>query len=331
MADTDPLSQLRGRPGIIRLHGHRGARGVLPENTLVSMRHALDCRLNAVEFDVRFSRDAVPVVTHDARLSPDIARGPDGRWLDAPGPAVNSLPLREIRQYRVGELRPGSAYAARFCDQAMVPETAIPTLDEVAALLAGDDRRGVWLNLEIKWDPHQDPDALPPERAIGAILDVLGARAMLGRTLIQSFDWRLLQELARQAPEVARSALSALPRPALGRPGNVFPASPLLAGFSPDDFAGSLPRMVQATGAAVWSPRHSDLTDDDLTLAHELGLIVNTWTVNAAKDIDRMIELGVDGIITDYPGRAQQRLAARSMSWRAGWPAAPQPEQRLGS
>jgi len=315
MSARDPLAPLRRAPGVIRLHGHRGARGIMPENTMAGYRFALDCGLKAMEFDVLFTRDATPVLTHNGRLSPDAVRGPDGNWLEPPGPRVRDLSVEELRRFDVGGLRDGALYASRFPDQAVLRGQTIPLLDDLAALVARPEHGDVWLNLEIKSNPHH-PDETPPiPELVAATLAVIRRHGVEDRTLLQCFDWRVLQEIARQAPEMPRSFLSALAAADNRDEDNIYPDSPWMAGLSPDDHGGSLPGLVAAAGGQVWSPFYRDLVAADLKAAHDLGLVVNVWTVNEARDIDRMIEMGVDGIITDYPGRAQRRLQAHGLDW----------------
>ena len=316
MTETDHLAPLRRAPGVIRLHGHRGARGVLPENTMEGFAFALSIGLEALEFDVLLSADDVPVITHNARLSPDFVRDSQGNWVSAPGPVVRALTAAELSRYEVGALRRGRPYGTQFGEQSEVAGARIPPLAELAALLARPEHRRVWLNLEVKSSPlHPDWFAPPPEAA-AAILAVLTAHGVRGRTLVQSFDWRVLSAFRRLAPDLPLSYLSAVRR--RGAPGeaNIYPGSPWMDGRAARSGPADLPALVAAAGGQVWSPHFRDLTRDDLAAARERDLLVNVWTVNEIGDIDRMIEFGVDGIITDYPGRVQHRLRAHGMGWR---------------
>ena len=315
MGASDPLGALRRAPGVIRLHGHRGARGIFPENTMAGYRFVLECGLKAMEFDVLFARDGTPVLTHNGRLSPDAVRDADGNWISAPGPVVHGFSVEELRRFDVGGLRDGSLYASRFPEQAVLTGERIPLLDDLAALVSQPEHGDVWLNLEIKSNPHH-PDETPPiPELVAATLEVITRHGLEKRTLLQCFDWRVLQEIAVQAPGMARSFLSTIAEPETREEDNIYPNSPWMAGLALEDYAGSLPRLVAEAGGQVWSPYFRDLTQGDLNDAHDLGLIVNVWTVNEPHHIDRMIELGVDGIITDYPGRAQRRLVAHGLDW----------------
>jgi len=112
----------------IDLQGHRGARGLLPENTLEGFAAALAIGVDTVELDVGMTADDVVVVTHDAMLNPDITRTADDAWLAKRGPAIRSLRAADLAQYDVGRIRPGTAYAALYPDQAPRDGARIPTL-----------------------------------------------------------------------------------------------------------------------------------------------------------------------------------------------------------
>src|SRR5687768_16976055 len=118
----------------IDLQGHRGARGLLPENTLPAFERAIALGVTTVELDVGITRDGVVVVHHDRTLNPDLARGPDGQWVKAPAPTIFSLTFEQLKTYDVGRLRPGSEYLSRFKDQKPADGTRIPKLEDVLKL-----------------------------------------------------------------------------------------------------------------------------------------------------------------------------------------------------
>src|SRR5215831_2778600 len=116
------------------LQGHRGARGLAPENTLEAFATALKIGVTTLELDLGVSKDGVVVVSHDRVLNPDHTRGPDGEFLSGPGPRIHDLTLAELQTYDVGRLKPGTAYAAAFPQQRAVDGARIPTLSEVFSL-----------------------------------------------------------------------------------------------------------------------------------------------------------------------------------------------------
>ncbi len=157
--------------------------------------------------------------------------------------------------------------------------------------------------------PTSGADAPYPETFAAAVAAAVRAAGLADRVAVQSFDWRTLVALRRVAPEIARVCLTA-ERPgfdtvARGTPG----PSPWTAGLDVDDFGGSTPRLVAAAGCAVWSPAFRDLTQGTVAEAKTLGLKVIPWTVNERADMDRLIGVGVDGLITDYPDRLHVVMA----------------------
>jgi len=311
-----------GEAAALDLQGHRGARGLAPENTLAAFARALAIGVDTLEMDLALSRDGVVIVSHDPKLNPDLVRDADGRWLTPPGPILHELDLAEIRSFDVGRIRPGSDYARRFPEQEPADGARLPTLAEVVALTreAGNDM--VRFNVETKLSPLE-PDLAPaPDAFARAVVEAVRREGIADRTIIQSFDWRTLREAEVLAPEIARACLTAeqrwLDNVARGRPG----ASPWIAGFDADDFA-SVPALVAAAGCTIWSPYVGDVDGEDLDRAHALGLEVVVWTVNAPDAMARLIDLGVDGIITDYPDRLRAVMAEAGLPLPAPTPVAP--------
>ena len=262
------------------IQGHRGARGHLPENTLPGFERALQLGATTLELDVGVTRDGVVVVHHDRSLNADVARGPDGAWIAAPGPLIKDLAFEELQRYDVGRLRPGSAYEKRFPLQRPVDGARVPRLSEVLALPAR-------FNIETKVSPdapHETLAAEPFARALIAEVRKAGAAA---RTTIQSFDWRTLEVVEREAPEVATVYLTGRRNPE--------------------------PQAVHAAGGRIWSPDFTTLTPQKLAAARALGLKIVPWTVNEPTDIARLLGMKVDGIISDYPDRVVVEIRRRGM------------------
>ncbi len=290
------------------IQGHRGARGLLPENTLPAFRRAIELGVDQLELDIGMTRDGVPVVHHDRALNPDIARDADGKWLSGPRLLLWHLQSRALSGFDVGRTRPGSRIAERFPEQEPRDGARVPTLREILALGRGPGAEALRFNIEIKLSPLEPDDTADPTRLVQATVGVLESEGMSGRATIQSFDWRIFREVQAQAPEirtvcltVERSWFDTIER---GRPG----PSPWTAGLDIDAVGGSVPRLVQQAGCAVWSPYFRDLTAKTLAEAHGLGLSVVVWTVNDVTDMETMATLGVDGLITDYPDRAIRLL-----------------------
>jgi glycerophosphoryl diester phosphodiesterase len=303
-------SAARDRP--FDLQGHRGARGLAPENTLAAFARALSIGVTTLELDTAVTRDGVVVVSHDSALNPDLTRRPDGTWLEAPGPVIFSLTRNELLHYDVGRLRPGSPYARNFPDQVPVEGTRIPTLREVYALAKKAGNATVRFNVETKLDPGKPDETPAPDAFADAVLAVVREAGALDRTSIQSFDWRTLRRVQKVAPTVETCYLSQQGGDQIqaGRPG----ASPWLAGLDVDAFGGSMPRLVQAAGGRCWSPNFRDLSADTLAEAHRLGLRVVPWTVNRPEDVAAVIALGVDGLISDRPDLARRAMEEKGLA-----------------
>lgn len=308
------LDALRRGPGFLNVFGHRGARGVLPENTMPGFRHIAEMGLPAVEFDVLVTADGTAVLTHNPTLSADTTRDGSGAWIEGDGHCIANLTDRQLSGFDVGAIRLGTAYHARFPEQARMDRLPVPLLAELCALAV--DYPDLWLNVEIKSNPYF-PDQTPDPAALArATIAPLREHGLLDRTLLQSFDWRVIHAVRDQAPQICRAYLTdARPHGPDVVP-NVFPNSAWLDGCDLADHDGSLPQAVADLGGHAWCPYVDEVTADDVARAHDLGLLVTVWTVNRPEDIRRMAEIGVDGIITDFPGRAQNVLAAMGLGWR---------------
>jgi glycerophosphoryl diester phosphodiesterase len=304
------------------LQGHRGARGLLPENTLPAFARALAIGVTTLELDSVITRDGVVVVSHDPALNPDITRGPGGAWITRGDLAIRTLAWQELQVYDVGRIRPQTTYAQRFATQQPIDGARIPRLAEVFDLARRAGNSSVRFNIETKISPEQPQLTASPEVFARALIRLIRAENLESRTTIQSFDWRTLQIVQREAPGIATVYLSAQ-QPWLDNIRARDDSSPWTAGFHVTRYGGSVPQMVKAAGGAVWSPHFGDLTRERLNEARQLGLKVIVWTVNDDADIKRMIDWGVDGIISDYPDRLRQLAAGRGLALPPATPVMP--------
>lgn len=295
----------------VEIQGHRGARGLLPESTLAGFEHALRLGVDILELDVGLSKDGVVVISHDAKLNPELTRDADGQWLAGERPALRSLTYAEIARYNVGQARPGSMVAKRFPDQAALKHAPIPRLRDLFALTARAQASRVRFNIELKIRPGWPDVYAPPDVFADAVASVIESAAVEDRVTIQSFDWRALVAMKVRLPAVRLAALSTqqpwFDNIRVGHAG----ASPWTAGLDVDDFNASVPHMVKTLGVDEWSPNWRDLNAENLKVARDLGLEVSVWTVNLRHQMGQVIELGVDSIITDYPDRLRAELVAR--------------------
>ena len=297
----------------IDLQGHRGARALWPENTLAGFARTLALGVTTLELDIAITRDGVPVISHDPLLNPDLTRGPDGRFIDAPGPRIRDLTLEELQRYDVGRIRPGTRYATLYPEQQPLDGARIPRLDDLLTMVqrAGDAR--VRLAIETKLHPGHPDDTLPPEAFARTVIEAVRSAGLARRCSILSFDWRTLAVVQKEAPEIATVYLTARQR-WLDNIGADRPeGSAWTAGVRWRDH-GSVPRMVHAAGGRAWSSYFGDLDAAQVREAQALGIQVLAWTVNEPRDIERVLDLGVDGIVSDRPDRVREAMARRGMA-----------------
>ena len=314
----DPLASLRKAPGIVRLHGHRGARGIWPENTMFGFKNTLDLGVRVVELDILLTRDEIPVVTHNPTLMAATTRDEHGLWVQAEDLKISDFTFEELRRFDVGGIRAGTAYGARYPEQAFLFGQAIPSFTEVLQLVGREVYKDVWLNIEIKSTPLHPGLTPPPAKLAHHVVHAIQDAGLQDRVIVQSFDWRVLREVAQIAPALARSHLTYLDCATPVMQPNIYADSPWMAGTSVAPDRADLCDVIAGMGGKIWSPFHEDITAQDVARAQALGLIVNAWTVNEIGDIDRVLAAGVDGIITDYPARVQRRLLERGLRWHEG-------------
>jgi len=286
--------------GAVELHGHRGARGLAPENTLEGFKVALSHGVDFLEIDVGLSRDNQVIIHHDRSLNVAATRR-NGEWIDQPI-QIRSLSVMELQVYDVGRLNPSSSSAALFPDQVPVDGARIPTLAQLLLLpefAAGLQTR---LNIEIKTSPDAPDETASPEDLCDALLREIDAHGLRQRCRIQSFDWRNLIYLRELAPDLELGFLTLSMNDCEG--------SRWFAGLE-QDFDGTTVSLIEAirrVGGQCWGPDFATISVDDVACAQAHGIKVSVWTVNAVPDMHRMLAFGVDAITTDYPDRARALL-----------------------
>jgi glycerophosphoryl diester phosphodiesterase len=282
----------------IEIIGHRGARGLFPENSVEGFRQCLALGLRSFELDVGLTADGVVVVSHDLALNPAFTRDADGNWLNGTGPLLHHLTFDAVRSYDVGRIRPATPYRLLHRSQHGLDGVRIPTLEEV--LLLSSEAHFI---IELKTDPrHPDWTAAPTVMA-DSVLAVVDQAGAAGRVIIESFDWRGPRHVRRIRPELQTAWLT--------RDETVRDAALWWDGITPADFANSIAAAVAAQGGQIWAPGWETVTRAAVAEAHDLGLRVIPWTVNRRAALRRMIAQGVDGIITDRPDVASCIVAER--------------------
>jgi glycerophosphoryl diester phosphodiesterase len=275
--------------------------------------------VHTIELDVAMTADDVLVVSHDLALNAELTRGPDGHWLQAAGPPLRSLRFAALCRYDVGRARPGSASAAAFPDQRPDDGARIPTLAEVFARTADS---GVRIDVELKTDPNDPGLTIAPAAMAEAVLAAASAAKAMHRLTVRAFEWAGLRYLRATRPEIPLVWLTDAETAAGAA---LWWRSP-----GPEAFGGSVGRAVAAAAMgpaaaapATWAPDHVGLTEPAIAEAHALGLRVVPWTVNAVRDMRRLIGWGVDGFCTDRPDLARPVLARAGLDLPAAWPGFP--------
>ncbi len=252
----------------------------MPENTVPSMRKALDMGANVLEVDIQVSRDKQVVVAHDPHINHHITLSPDGEEISeeqAKQYVLYQMPYAEIRKFDVG-----SKYHTGFPEQKKL-QTYMPLLgeliDSVEQYTAAKGLAPVIYNIEVKADPSRDGVYQPePEEYIRLVLDVVKQREIEGRFYIQSFDVRQIQQVRQQSPGITTALLT-------GDGKVTFSKNIEKVGFIPQ----------------IYSPHYSLVTEELVKECHTQGMRLVPWTVNSLEEMKKLKAMGVDGIITDYP------------------------------
>ena len=257
--------------------GHRGARGLYPENTIGAMLEALKYPITTLELDVVISKDKQVIVSHEPWMSEEICLDPHGKKIEGKKHNLYQLSQEEIVKYDCGSIP-----HPRFPKQQKV-SVGRPSLGKLLEVteeaLKNLNRTNVQYNIEIKSTPEDEKSGYQPgipefsELVIKTILE----KIPVSRFVIQSFDWRVLKYVHQKYPEIKLSALYE---------GEIAPAVLIFElGFNP----------------SIYSPHYLALKKEHVEGYHKSGIKVIPWTVNDAQVMHSLLEMGVDGIITDYP------------------------------
>jgi glycerophosphoryl diester phosphodiesterase len=269
-----------GRKQIV-VQGHRGARGLYPENTLPAFIEAVRLGVDTLEMDVVISQDKQVVVSHEAWMNADFCSGPDGLQLKKETEHKYNLykmPYAEIVKFDCGK-RGNSEFPMQKALPAHKPLLS-EVITQVEIYVRNNKLPQIGYNIEIKSDPKDDGIYHPdPGTFTDLVLAEIKEHDFLPRIILQSFDVRILQELKKKNPAIVISLLVE------NTDGLILNLQRL--GFQPDIYA---PEFI--------------LVDEELVKAlHAKDIKLIPWTVNETADMKKLIAIGVDGIITDYPDK----------------------------
>jgi glycerophosphoryl diester phosphodiesterase len=306
------------------IQAHRGGLGLRSENTLSSFGNALRLGVTTLELDIQITKDGQAVVTHDrkttglkcADTAPAFPGDPEFPYI---GRYIMDLTLAQVRTLDCGfQQLPG------FPEQENTPGSRIPLLSEVFALVRGYHADDVMLNIETKHEVVPEdapPQTAPREQFVQVVAREIREAGFLDQVTIQSFDWAALMLMRAEEPRLPIVALTNYDFLQVGQPG----ASPWLGGIDIDDFGGDPIAAIRSFGADAFSPVHGFpqggrfgdpnyqpyVTKEMVAHAHRYGIKVIPWTVDDPATLNKLIDDGVDGIITDYPDRLRQIAADR--------------------
>jgi len=265
--------------------GHRGTRGLMPENTIPSMYKALDYDVNTVEVDVLISKDKKVVISHDIYFHPDISTTPDGKYLDnkeAQKHLLYQMNYDSIKKYDVG-LKPHKD----FPQQQKIPayKPLLGELIDSTDWYAKSIGKPVMYNIELKTNAAYDGTKQPPvEETVDLVMQVVKEKKIEDRSYLQSFDFRPLQILHKKYPNIVTAVLIS------DKDKRSFEQQLNELGYSPQ----------------MYSPHYSLVTAELVKECHKRNIKLIPWTVNTLEEMKKMKQLGVDGIITDYPNYFSQ-------------------------
>lgn len=281
----------------VKIYAHRGGRALWPENTLYAYQHAIKYPIDFIDMDVVLSKDGELIIYHDLRLNPFITKNAKGNWIKN-SPALNHLTLDEIKQYSVGSIRKGSAYANSFPAQENRNHLAIPTLLEVLNWMKHSHINKLGLQIEIKTNPKSANYFQESNRIVTRLDELLKQFKFGSRVEIQSFDFLILDKLHKKNKSLKLAYLTDKNHPIIS-PNK----TKQIKKFDIVD-------TVFKHQATLWEPPADEVNAQQIQKAHQLGLQVVVWGLSASlaeekKQIQRLVKMCVDGIITDRPNLAK--------------------------
>lgn len=257
---------------------HRGGRGLQPENTIPAMLNALKLGVTTLEMDTHITADGKVVLSHDDALNPLFALTPEGKEIpkeDAHRHVIYKMPYAEISRFDVGT-KPYEKFPQQQKIKAHIPLLA-DVIDDVQRYLKVNKKPQVFYNIETKSNPKNDNVYNPePEKFVNLLMAVIQSKNIMPYVIIQSFDKRTLQVLHRKYPQVRTSYLVDK---------GTLTENIKELGFTPD----------------IYSPAYKLVNAGLVYECHEQSIKIVPWTVNTPEEIGALKQLGVDGIISDYP------------------------------
>ena len=307
---------------VFDLEAHRGGIDVRPENTLYSYAYAIELGATSIECDMQLTKDGQIVMSHNPILNSDITRDKNGNYIENNKYDIRLMTVDELKKFDVGVMDQncGEYYDLHGKTQ-FTYDAKIPTLEELMQLIQSYDDKNIVLNIETKSYP--DPASAgyknnaDPKKFVEVFNNIVKKYDMEDRVVLQSFDWQTLIEMKKLNPNISTRALWQ-EQPSWGRDSESLrryekKKSPWLGGLDIKDYQGNPVKAAHAIGADIISPYYTEISKQDVDEAHSLGMKVVPWTVNNEKDMTMLLDMGVDGIISDKPWLLKQVLEKRNI------------------
>ena len=307
---------------VFDLESHRGGRDVRPKNTLYSYAYAIELGATSIECDMQLTKDGQIVMSHNPILNSDITRDENGNYIENNKYDIRLMTVDELKKFDVGVMDPncGEYYDLHGKTQ-FTYDAKIPTLEELMQLIQSYGDKNIVLNIETKSYP--DPASAgyknnaDPKKFVEVFNNIVKKYDMEDRVVLQSFDWQTLIEMKKLNPNISTSALWQ-EQPSWGRDSESLrryekKKSPWLGGLDIKDYQGNPVKAAHAIGADIISPYYTEISKQDVDEAHSLGMKVVPCTVNNEKDMNMLLDMGVDGIISDKPWLLKQVLEKRNI------------------
>jgi glycerophosphoryl diester phosphodiesterase len=263
----------------------------MPENSLLAFEHALELGVDTIELDTVVTADGVVVVYQDPFLNPERVRK-SGQFITE-RILIKNLTLSWLREYDIGSI----AEPGKWPDQLQVDGQIVPTLEEVIRMVDAHNavsEKKVRLNIEIKGSPLEPELTIDLREHVEGVMDLVERYGIGEFVIIQSFFWKALKIVDEIDGNVLTAALVSSIN---------LDKTAWTDGLRLRQFGFDIGKMLASIGVDIVAPSYTIMADGWIQSAHEAGLEIIPWTVNDTSEMKRLIELGVDGIITDYPDR----------------------------
>lgn len=307
---------------VFDLEAHRGGRDVRPENTLYSYAYAIELGATSIECDMQLTKDGQIVMSHNPILNSDITRDENGNYIENNKYDIRLMTVDELKKFDVGVMDPncGEYYDLHGKTQ-FTYDAKIPTLEELMQLIQSYGDKNIVSNIETKSYP--DPTSAEyrnnadPKKFVEIFNNIVKKYDMEDRVVLQSFDWQTLIEMKKLNPNISTSALWQ-EQPSWGRDSESLrryekKKSSWLGGLDIKDYQGNPVKAAHAIGTDIISPYYTEISKQDVDEAHSLDMKIVPWTVNNEKDMNMLLDMGVDGIISDKPWLLKQVLEKRNI------------------